>query len=186
MSLFGKGKNTLAVARSLYFNVKAQAELPHWYHKGLIANDFRARQTLIMVHVWMLHRRLLIEGNKGTTLQECMFDELWDDTSIRIRNAGIQEIMVNKRLGEVQAYSFRSCLELDQAMVSPSEDEKLEEIGGALWRGVFQRNNDIEPDHVGIADYVYVCDIRYLLCICYVPVHSFLPHVCNIPVKLHT
>ena len=55
-----------------------------------------------MVHVWMLHRRLLVEGNKGTTLQECMFDELWDDTSIRIRNAGIREMMVNKRLGEVQ------------------------------------------------------------------------------------
>lgn len=64
-------------------------------------------QTLIMVHVWMLHRRLLLEGSKGTTLQECMFDELWDDTSIRIRNAGIQEIMVNKRLGEVQVRVMR-------------------------------------------------------------------------------
>lgn len=40
-------------------------------------------------------------------------------------------------------------------MAAPSEDEKLEEIGGALWRGVFQRNNDIEPDHVlEMADYV--------------------------------
>ena len=48
MSLFGKGKNTLAIARSLYFNGKAQAELPHWYHKGLIANDFRARQVRAM------------------------------------------------------------------------------------------------------------------------------------------
>lgn len=148
MRLFGKGKNTLAIARSLYFNGKNQAELPHWYNAGKIANDFRSRQSMIMVHVWLLHCRLLKEGTRGTTMQECMFDELWDDTSIRIRNAGINELMVNKRLSEVQGYSFRTCLELDQAMTMASEDEKVEEIAGALWRGVFLRNNDIEPDHV--------------------------------------
>ena len=67
-----------------------------------------------MVHVWMLHRRLLVEGSKGTTLQECMFDELWDDTSIRIRNAGIREIMVNKRLGEVQVCVAVHCVLVTQ------------------------------------------------------------------------
>ncbi len=155
MRLFGKGKNTLAIARSLFFNGKNQAELPHWYTAGKIANDFRSRQTMIMIHVWMLHSRLLKEGTKGTMLQECMFDELWDDTCIRIRNAGINEIMVTKRLGEVQGYSFRSCLELDQAMTMASDDEKVEEIAGALWRGVYQRNNDIEPDHVlEMANYI--------------------------------
>ncbi len=148
MRMFGKGKNTLAVARSLFFNSKNHSELPHWYNVGKIPNDFRSKQTLIMVHVWMLHRRLLVEGSRGTTLQECMFDELWDDTSIRIRNAGIGEMMVNKRLSEVQSYSFRACMELDQAMTNSTEDEKLEEIAGSLWRGVYQRNNDIEPDHV--------------------------------------
>ena len=112
---------------------------------------------MIMVHMWLIHRRLIMEGNRGTTLQECMFDELWDDTSIRIRNAGIHEMMVNKRLKDVQGYSFRSCMELDAAMTMESEDEQLEEVAGSLWRGVYQRNNDIDPDHVmELAEYVRV------------------------------
>ena len=146
--LFGKGKNTLGVARSLFFNCKNQAEQSVWFSRGKIGTDFRSKQTLIMMHVWMIHQRLLLEGSAGSTLQECMFDELWDDTSIRIRNVGIHEISVNKRLSEVQGYSFRTCMELDHCMTLPSEDEKLEEIAGVVWRSAFLRNNDIHPDHV--------------------------------------
>ena len=146
--LFGKGKNTLGVARSLFFNCKNQAEQPAWFSRGKVGTDFRSKQTLIMIHAWMIHQRLLVEGSGGSSLQECMFDELWDDTSIRIRNVGIHEISVNKRLSEVQGYSFRTCMELDHCMTLPSEDEKLEEIAGVVWRSVFLRNNDIAPDHV--------------------------------------
>jgi cytochrome b pre-mRNA-processing protein 3 len=152
---FGRGKSTIGIARSLFFNCKNAADHGHWYNLGQVSNDFRSRQQMIMVHVWLIHRRLITEGSRGTTLQECMFDELWDETSIRIRNAGIHEMMVNKRLKDVQGYSFRTCMELDAAMTMPSEDEKLEEVAGSLWRGVYQRNNEIEPDHVlELAEYV--------------------------------
>ena len=113
---FGKGKTTLGIARSLFFNCKNAADHGLWYTAGNVSREFRSRQQMIMVHVWMIHRRLITEGSRGTTLQECMFDELWDDTSIRIRNAGIHEMMVNKRLKDVQSYSFRACMELDAAM----------------------------------------------------------------------
>ena len=148
MRFFGKRKNTLGVARSLFFNCKNQAEQPVWFSRGKIGTDFRSKQTLIMMHVWMIHQRLLVEGSAGSTLQECLFDELWDDTAIRIRNVGIHEISVNKRLSEVQGYSFRTCMELDHCMTLPSEDEKLEEIAGVVWRSAFLRNDDIHPDHV--------------------------------------
>ena len=148
MSFFGKGRNTLGIARSLFFNCKHQSELSVWFSRGKLGQDFRSKQTLLMIHIWLIHRRLLQEGSAGNTLQECMFDELWDDTSIRIRNAGIAEISVNKRLSEVQGYSFRTCMELDHCMTLPSEDEKLEEMAGVMWRSAFLRNNDIMPDHV--------------------------------------
>jgi len=155
MRFFGRGKNTLGIARSLFFNSRTSAELPTWYSAGRVGNDFRSKQTLIMMHVWLVHRRLLEEGTRGSSLQECMFDELWDDTCIRIRNAGVNEMMVNARLQDVQGYSFRTCMELDHAMTFKNEDERTEEIAGSLWRTVFNRNNDIEPDHVlELAEYV--------------------------------
>lgn len=112
----------------------------------MVSNDFRSKQIMLMVHIWMMHKKLITEGDDAQLVQECLFDELWEDTSNRIRGAGINELsvrlhthskcctflkvlnrsivlncmtvppQVNKYLKEVQNYSFRVCLELDHVL----------------------------------------------------------------------
>ena len=38
---------------------------------------------LLVLHVWMVHKRLLTEGKRGLLVQESLFDTLWDNTSDR-------------------------------------------------------------------------------------------------------
>jgi cytochrome b pre-mRNA-processing protein 3 len=47
-----------------------------------------------MLHVWLIHKRLIMEGKEGQRLQEALFDQLWEDTSNRIRSKGIGEMSV--------------------------------------------------------------------------------------------
>ena len=98
-----------------------------------------------------------------------MFDELWEDTSNRIRGQGINELSVNKYLQEVQGYSFRCCVELDHALslhrastaalssssdgdrdekLEDAEDKLVDDIAGVLWRLAYLRRDDIEIGHV--------------------------------------
>ena len=167
-------------ARALFFNCKNQSDNAFWYSRGRIGKDFRGRHTMLMTHIWMVHKRLICEdmGSQGKQIQECLFDELWEDTSNRIRGVGINELSVNKYLKEVQGYSFKYVIELDQAVSllkkttgkptvgdsqlpsSASEEDKLllvkDEIAGALWRSAFMRRDEIEVEHVlEMADYVY-------------------------------
>jgi cytochrome b pre-mRNA-processing protein 3 len=72
----------------------------------------------------MIHKRLMIEGKDGLLVQEALFDELWEDTSGRIRAAGIGEMSVNKYLKEVQSYSFRTCVDLDHVLTLKYEPGK--------------------------------------------------------------
>ena len=95
----------------------------------------------------MVHKRLQ-QGDfsdngsrEGKNIQECLFDEVWEDTSARIRSMGINELSVNKNLSEVQSYSFKCCLELDHALTKSSEDEILDSMGGTLWRSVYNKGN---------------------------------------------
>ena len=174
------GKTTMGSARALFFNCKNQSDNAFWYSRGRIGKDFRGRHTMLMTHIWMVHKRLICEdmGSQGKQIQECLFDELWEDTSNRIRGVGINELSVNKYLKEVQGYSFKYVIELDQAVSllkkttgkttvgdsqlpsSASEEDKLllvkDEIAGALWRSAFMRRDEIEVEHVlEMADYVY-------------------------------
>lgn len=42
----------------------------------------------------MLHRKLMSLGNPGSMLDEALYDELWGETSARIRQVGVSELMV--------------------------------------------------------------------------------------------
>ena len=66
---------------------------------------------------------------------------------------------VNKRLLEVQKYSWKYCLELDDTVINRkkalTDTEMLDNIGGSLWRSVSDRREDVDVDHVlGLAKYV--------------------------------
>ena len=110
---------------------------------------FRTRHAILMTHIWMVHKRLLqADIPNGKLVQEALFDYLWEDTTSRIRNQKINEMSVNKNLKDVQSFSFRYCIELDQSLKMPSEDEIMEDIGGAIWRSVYDRAEDIPEEHV--------------------------------------
>ena len=62
---------------------------------------------------------------------------------------------MNTRLSEVQGYSFKTCIELDDAISRPTEDERIDEIAGTLWRMLYLKREDINSDHViELAQYI--------------------------------
>lgn len=141
-------ESTLGSSRAILYNCKNQSDRKVWYSRGLVGDDFRSRHTILMLHIWMIHRRLLMENDKGRSIQECLFDELWEDSSHRIRALGVNELSVNKRLSEVQGYSLKCCIELDHAILGKSEDQIIDDIGGTIWRFLYMKRNEIHVDHV--------------------------------------
>lgn len=119
-----------------------------WFTDGKIGTEFRSKHTVLMTHTWIIHKRLLQEGQEGLRMQECMFDELWEDTCARLRAIGINELSINKYLGEVQSFSFKYCLELDNALTKSSEAEIVDDMGGAIWRNAYISRDDVTEDHV--------------------------------------
>lgn len=150
-ALIGNGNVIVKDATSIFFNCKNQADKRIWYTKGLVTDDFRSRHTLLLLHIWIINSRLVNkEGKRGLQTQECLFDEFWDETSKRIRAVGINELSVNKRLLEVQKYSWQVCTELDSTMATTKQTdvEKLDNIGSILWRHLYNENDSIEDTHV--------------------------------------
>ena len=173
---FFNRRTTLGNALSLLKSCKSQSELPGWYSRGLLTEDFRAKHSIFLIHVWIVQRRLLMPdaGKEGILVQEAMFDEFWDDTTIRIRKLGVNELSINKYLKEAQGYSFKLCMELDQAMKINDNSknvnndnnknnnnvdvpfEVMDTMGGTIWRSVYAKRNEIDEDHtMELAKYVW-------------------------------
>jgi len=116
-------------------------------------NNFHSRQQMIMLHVWMVHKRLLAEEESGKEIQENLFDACWEYTTRRIRSTGVHELTVNKHLAEIQKTCFAAAVSYDHG-INITNDENLE-LGSALWRNVYLHNEKIPDEQVyKLADYV--------------------------------
>ncbi|OQR84207.1 hypothetical protein ACHHYP_13726 [Achlya hypogyna] len=120
----------------LYNSCVNQAAHPSFYRALDLPPDFRSQQALLILHVWIVHRRLIgaktpnapkDKVDPGKLLQEALFDRLWEDTTVRIRNQNVSELTVNKHLHEVQQRSFNQCVAYDQYFASHGAKRSLSE-----------------------------------------------------------
>ena len=62
---------TYSTAKSLLDNCLVSSKKNYWFDDsmGKIGKDFRSRHTLLLIYVWMIHKRLLKMGEKGQDIQ---------------------------------------------------------------------------------------------------------------------
>jgi len=147
LGYYGEESTRLRNAEAVFQTCVDQASKKAWLTRGRVVNEFRPRHALLLAHVWLIHKRLLADGESGKLMQESIFDLLWDDTSMRIRSMGINELSVNKNLSEVQKYSFPLLVAYDQAMALPTKTEREDHLGAASWRNLWMADENLTVEH---------------------------------------
>mmetsp|Transcript_20577 Transcript_20577/g.32507 ORF Transcript_20577/g.32507 Transcript_20577/m.32507 type:complete len:309 (+) Transcript_20577:80-1006(+) len=126
-----------------------------FYTRGGVVDDFRSQQVLMTAHVWAVHKRLVKEGSDGRTVQEVLFDELWNDTMGRIRSYEFPELTINKHLRSVQEYCFGALISFDHAASFPTEEERLQEMKAAVRAHVYNHSDRAsEAQCASVASYL--------------------------------
>jgi cytochrome b pre-mRNA-processing protein 3 len=127
-----------------------------WYGPGRVGRTFRPRHALVTMHLWFLHKRLIADGyDKSTALgiQEELFRIMWDDTTCRIRQQGVNELLVNKNLEKVQRYTFLHLTHYDHCFTPQFLDkpyERMQELRQLIWTHLFVKDEAMEHryDHL--------------------------------------
>jgi hypothetical protein len=88
-------EDSYVFARALNSCTAGNVLSPTVFSDGLVPQDFRGYHSLLIVHAWMFHKKLLMAGTHGNNVEEALYDELWEDTHHRIRMLGIHELSVS-------------------------------------------------------------------------------------------
>ena len=105
-----------------------------------------AEHALIALHVWVLATRLKVDYNvrdvefSGRRMQAELFERFWQDTVIRIRNAGVVELSVNKQLQTIIASLTEALKDKDVALAEAKQTKealarRIRELEAALSAG---------------------------------------------------
>jgi cytochrome b pre-mRNA-processing protein 3 len=85
-------------ARKIYLRLMEQARNPDFFGPGRVADDFDGRIDMIALHLTLMMERLRREGEDGKLLNQALFDEMKDDFEVALREEGISDTGVKRRI----------------------------------------------------------------------------------------
>ena len=123
-------------ALALYRATAQQARQPWFYLEGAVKDDFDGRFDLLALHAALVIRRLKREGEAGKRLAQRYFDVLFRELDRALREEGIGDLSVGKKIKAMVSAFYGRAQAYDDALGEGS----FEALCGALARNLYRRD----------------------------------------------
>lgn len=118
-----------------------------------VDNGFNMQVYFMIIHVWLLHQRLVLEGSKAKRLDEDLFESCWTLVRNWMLLKKMPEYRFDAELQNVQEYMLGCCVALDKALERP--DVLPARVQQALWANLY--SGQVKRDHKGLSRMTKYC-----------------------------
>ena len=137
-------------ASDLYMAVVDQARQPQFYGAVGVPDTLDGRFELIVLHAFIVIRRLREIGDAGSHTAQSLFDQMFADMDRNLREIGVSDLSVGKQVKRMATRFYGSVTAYDQGLDTP--DDGL--LQAAIERNVFGRDGLPEPAAAVLAQYL--------------------------------
>ena len=138
-------------AEKLYAAAIKVARRPVFYEQFGVQDTVDGRFDSLTLIVILIMRRLNNCGTDGKEFSQQLFDSMFADMDLSLREMGAGDIGVSKRV-RVMSEAFFGRL---QAYVTAIDNNDRAALGAALRRNLFRDDKDADPLGNGAVDYVF-------------------------------
>ena len=151
-NLLGWGQRRQAVdAEKLYAEAVRLARNPVFFDKYGVADDVDGRFDALSLIVTLVMRRLKSLDDDGKVLSQQLFDSMFADMDLSLREMGAGDIGVSKRV-RAMAEAFMGRLE---SYVDAIDNHDEKSFSSALKRNLFRGNETVDPMANGLVEYLF-------------------------------
>lgn len=135
--LLGKKSKQMQDAERIYSALLAQARKPVFYGEGKVPDTYDGRIDFLTLHIAVILRAIRPYGDDGKRLSQAVFDVMKDDFDVALREEGISDTGVSKRIKPMMKLFYTRLKAYDTALNStdPVQDIKTALTSGLLLRG---------------------------------------------------
>lgn len=119
-------------AHDLYTRLVNQARRPEFYVDMAVPDTPEGRFDLILLHVFLLMNRLNDDPDRTAELSQCLFDVMFGDMDTSLREMGVGDIGVGKRIKRMVQDFYGRVTAYEEALHSGGDGLKL-----ALERNIY-------------------------------------------------
>ncbi|MDB3891960.1 ubiquinol-cytochrome C chaperone [Alphaproteobacteria bacterium] len=150
-NLLGWGqRQQLNSAEQLYQGAVKMARDPEFFIKFGVNDDVDGRFDALSLVVGLVMRRLKTCGDTGRDLSQQLFDSMFSDMDLTLREMGAGDIGVSKRV-RIMAEGFLGRLDAYATALDEGDNDALAE---ALRRNLIRNDDKMNPVETGLLDYV--------------------------------
>lgn len=151
MFKFFRGKSAYDEATMTLYSVAVeQARRPVFYERFEVADTPDGRFDMVMLHVYLLIRRIKDEGRAGKDLAQALFDLMFADMDQNLREMGAGDIGVSYRIKDMAKAFYGRIAAYDAGLASAANDELV----AALRRNLYRKTTHADTSVAAIAHYV--------------------------------
>jgi cytochrome b pre-mRNA-processing protein 3 len=126
-------------AEAIYRRLAAHARGPEFYAAGGVPDTLDGRFEMVVLHAFLVIKRLQREGEAGRALAQALFDVLFADFDRALRELGVGDLGVGRRI-RAMAEAFYGRVAAYEAGLAGADEGILR---AALRRNLF---GTVEPD----------------------------------------
>ena len=105
---------------AIYGMIVTQAREPLFYRDLAVPDTVNGRFDLVLLHLWLVLRRLKSAGS-GTALSQALFDHFCNDMDDNLREMGVGDLAVPKRMQAFGEAFYGRTAAYDMALTDGSE-----------------------------------------------------------------
>lgn len=153
--IFPFGSADRKSAAALYLAVVEQARQSEFYADMGVPDTIDGRFDMILLHAFLLLRRLRSAGKQGHRLSQAIFDVMFADMDRNLREMGVGDLSVGKRVKKMVAAFYGRMAAYDSGLETDEAD-----LGAALSRNLYGTSVPAPGQLEAMADYVRSQDVR--------------------------
>lgn len=117
--LFGKQSVQMRDAEIIYQKVLAHSRTPEFYGPGRVPDSYDGRIDFLTLHIAVFLAEIRSEGLNARRLGQAVFDRMRDDFDIALREEGISDTGVAKRIKPMMKLFYTRVKQYDDALKAP-------------------------------------------------------------------
>ncbi len=137
-------------AHRLYIILVEQARQPAFYLNCGVADTVAGRFDMVILHAILLLRRMHREPEKTGPLSQALFDYMFDDFDLNLREIGIGDTGIGKRIKKMGTGFYGRLEAYGQGL--DSDDDTL--LHAALARNLYREMQPSDQEISSVANYM--------------------------------
>lgn len=119
-SLFRRPRHVRAAA-TLYVALVEQSRRPEFYDRAGVPDSLEGRFDMVVLHAFLVLHRLKAEGKATEDFAQALFDHMFADMDLNLRELGVGDLSVGKRVKKMAQGFYGRAVAYEKALAADDD-----------------------------------------------------------------